>query len=830
LASDLKRYHAKRKFDRTPEPRGAVAGDADAPMFCIQQHHARRMHYDLRLQIGGTLRSWAVPEGPCLDPKVRRFAKLTEDHPLEYLSFEGQIPDDNYGAGNMIVWDRGTWVTLADDPNEALKNGELKFRLAGEKLSGGWTLVQLPDDPTNFLFIKERDIAARPLADYDVLKEEPNSVITGKPVDEAPVIVAPAAKKKAAPLPKAGKLADAKAMAMPAKWSPELASQADVAPRGKGWLHEIKYDGYRTLVMFDHGKVTLITRNGHDWTKRYGALSKAFAKLPCETAILDGEIVVQDARGISSLNLLEEALSDGGVSHTFTFFAFDLCYLDGHDLSGVKLIERKRALEGLVTPLIDERSAVQLSTYVEGDGQELFAQASRMGLEGIVSKKTESRYVQKRSNDWVKVKRVEIGTFTVIGFLSSAPKTVTSLVLAEERAGGLEYACRVGSGISETRGRELYPQFAKVEIVKPVVPVPKTPDAHWIEPNWTIELGYRSRSSDNAPRAPVFMSIAPVKKKSAGKKKSLKRKLIGDKELAAIHLTNPEREMFNGSGGAKLGVTKLDIALYYARVGDWLLPELSRRPVTIIRCPTGDIKDLFYQRHAFHGLPDGVEKVELKDEEGRAAFITVTEPKGYLGLPQFGAVEFHLWGCKIDDPEHPDRIVMDLDPDESLPWSRICDGAEILRDRMTALGFEVFLRTTGGKGLHLVTAIDTVHDWKEMKSFAEGLAKAAAGDSPSLFTAVASKERRKGKIYIDYLRNGRGASAIASYSLRARPNFPVATPILWGELRSLTGGAVFDRQTVFKRLETLAADPWDGLESSAIKITAQMRRAVGLKS
>ncbi|MBL6852406.1 MAG: DNA ligase D [Alphaproteobacteria bacterium] len=826
MPSDLKRYHAKRKFDRTPEPKGSVAEESDAPMFCVQQHHARRMHYDLRLQIGGTLRSWAVPEGPCLDPKVRRFAKLTEDHPLEYLSFEGAIPDGNYGAGNMIVWDRGTWVTLADDPDEALKNGELKFRLAGEKLSGGWTLVQLPDDPTNFLLIKERDIAARPLADYDVLKEEPNSVITGKPVDDTPVEAAPP--KKAASVPKAGKLADAKAAPFPAKWSPELASQADAAPRGKGWLHEIKYDGYRTLVFFDHGKVTLITRNGHDWTKRYGALSKAFAKLPCETAILDGEIVVQDARGISSLNLLEEALSDGGVSHTFTFFAFDLCYLDGHDLSGVTLIERKRALEGLVTPLVDARSAVQLSSYVEGDGQELFTQASRMGLEGIVSKKADSRYVQKRSSDWVKVKRVEIGTFTVIGFLSSAPKTVTSLVLAEERGGELVYACRAGSGLSETRGRELYPQFAKVEIARPVVTVPKTPDAHWIEPNWTIELGYRSRSSDNAPRAPVFMSIAPVKKRPAGRK-SLKPKLIGDKELASIHLTNPDRGMFAGSADNKLGVTKLDIALYYARVGDWLLPELLRRPVTIIRCPTGDINDLFYQRHAFHGLPDGVEKVELKDEEGRAAFITVTEPKGYLGLPQFGAVEFHLWGCRVDDPEHPDRIVMDLDPDESLPWARVCDGAEILRDRMKALGFGVFLRTTGGKGLHLVTAIDAVHDWAEMKSFAEALAKAAAADSPGLFTAVASKERRKGKIYIDYLRNGRGASAIASYSLRARLQFPVATPIRWDELRNLTNGMAFNRQTVFKRLETLAADPWDGLESSAIRITPQMRRAVGLK-
>jgi len=814
LAGKLETYRKKRRFDQTPEPDSGAASQQGS-IFVIQKHHARRMHYDLRLEIGGALRSWAVPEGPCLDPKVRRFAKLVEDHPLDYASFEGRIPSGNYGAGTVIVWDHGTWITLADDIEQALADGELKFRLSGEKLSGGWTLVRLPDDPTNWLLIKERDIAARPLADYDVLKEAPDSVITGRPVDDPP----PEPRKKIAP-PKAERLDNARKAPMPSKWSPQLATPAEVAPKGKGWLHEIKYDGYRTLAFVDGGQVRLITRNGHDWTARYGRLAKAFAELKCTNEILDGEVVVQDPRGVTSINLLEEALAER-TTHAFTYFAFDLCYLNGHDLSGVRLIERKRALEGLIAPLIDARSPLQLSQHVEADGEALFAQASRMGLEGIISKRADSLYVQRRSADWLKIKRVEIGTFTPVGFLANAPRCVTSLLLAEERDGELVYACRVGSGISETRGRELYAMMTAAEQDKPAIAVPRTPGARWIAPDWTIELGYRSRSLQQAPRAPVFLSITRVKKRTAP---SLKPKLIGDRELAAIHLTNPEREMFSGSG-----VTKLDIALYYARVGDWLLPELLRRPVTVIRCPTGDAKDLFYQRHAFQGIPDGVETIDLADEEGRAAFITVTEPKGFLGLTQFGAVEFHLWGCRIDDPEHPDRLIIDLDPDTDLPWVRVCDAAEMLRDRLEQMSFDVFLRTTGGKGLHLVMALAPEHDWPTVKGFAEAFAKAAAADSPKLFTAVSSKERRRDRIYIDYLRNGRGASAVASYSLRARDNFPVATPIAWAELRSLSNGVTFNRHNLFKRLETLAADPWDGLGSSSSRITPQMRRSVGMK-
>ncbi|MFI4974332.1 MAG: DNA ligase D [Caulobacterales bacterium] len=815
MPTGIDTYRAKRRFSRTPEPKGGVVASDDA-IFVIQKHHARRMHYDLRLQIGDALKSWAVPEGPCLDPKVRRFAKLVEDHPLEYASFEGRIPAGNYGAGTVIVWDRGTWVTLAD-PEQAVAAGELKFRLSGEKLAGGWMLKRLPDDPTNWLLIKERDPAARPLDEYDVLEEQPNSVVTGRPVDEPPP-----PPRKPAPRRKAANIPGAVAGPMPARWRPQLATPAEAAPKGKGWVHEIKYDGYRTLAFVDGGKVRLITRNGHDWTARYGALAKAFAKLSCANAILDGEVVVQDPRGVTSLDLLEGALAQGDT-HALTFFAFDLCYLDGYDLTAARLIDRKQALRGLIDPVVDARSPLQFSEHIEGDGDALFAQASRIGLEGIVSKRADARYVQARSANWVKVKRVDVGTFVIIGYLSNGPKMASSLIVAEESDGELVYAGRVGSGIGDAKARELYAALSKSERETPVVAAPRTPGAHWVEPLWTAEIGYRSRSAQGAPRAPVLFGHAARKPSRATR--SLKPRLVGDRDLAAIQLTNPEREIFAGSG-----VTKLDLAIYYARVGDWLLPELMRRPLTMLRCPSGDLKDCFYQRHAFAGLPAGIETVDLADEEGRAAFITVTEPKGYLALAQYGAIEFHLWGCHVDDPEHPDRLVIDLDPDESLPWARLCDGAEVLRDRLMAMGIRPFLRTTGGKGVHLVVALGGGHDWRTVKGFSEAFARAMASDAPGLFTAVSSKERRKGRIYIDYLRNARGASAVASYSLRARSGFPVATPIAWDELRKLSGGNAFNRLNLHRRLEGLAVDPWDELGSSAVKITPKMRLDVGMKT
>lgn len=819
--SDLKQYKAKRRFGVTTEPEGIAdrSGSTD-PVFVVQKHAARRLHYDLRLEIDGALKSWAVPEGPCLDSKVRRLAVHVEDHPLDYADFEGRIPSGEYGAGGVIVWDRGTWVTLADDPLEALAAGELKFRLAGEKLRGGWTLVRLARDPKNWLLIKERDDAVRPLAEYDVLVEEPLSVLSGLAVEDlnlperAPV-------KPAAKAVRPGRIRGAKKADLPGRVSPQLASKADAAPEGEGWLHEIKYDGYRTIVRIDGEDVRLFTRNKHDWTHRYRALADAFRRLTCKSAIIDGEVTVQDPRGVTSIALLENALADGR-DQDLTFFAFDLLYLDGYDLTAAPLVDRKAALAGLIAPHADARAAIQLSEHFEGGGAELFAHATRMGLEGVVSKRADAPYVQGRTKTWLKVKRGYVGDFIVIGYTTSAASPIAALILADEGPdGGLAYVGRVTFGIAESIAAQWRDRLRARQIDESVIPVPKTPGATFTEPSAVARVAFNSRAPDGAPRQPVLVGLSPYRKPAP----STKPKLITDRDLAAIRLTNPDREMFGTSG-----LTKLDIAVYYARVGDWMLPELLRRPMSLIRCPSGALEDCFYQRHAFAGLPPGISTIGLSDEQGRADFIYAETAQGFLGLTQFGAIEFHPWGCRIDDPEHPDRFIVDLDPDPALPWPFVRAAAEQLRERLKDLGFEPFLRLTGGKGLHLVMALAPGCDWPTLRAFAEAFARTAAEDAPRVFTSAPGKDRRAGRIYLDYLRNYRGSSAIASYSLRANENFTVAAPVAWDELRALPGPRAFNQKGMLQRLSRLAKDPWEGLESSASEISRKARLGVGMKS
>jgi bifunctional non-homologous end joining protein LigD len=819
--ADLQRYRAKRRFDITSEPEGAATAATGEPLFVVQKHAARRLHYDFRLEIGGALRSWAVPEGPCLDSKVRRLAVQTEDHPLEYGSFEGRIPSGQYGAGVVIVWDHGGWVTLADDIEKALAAGELKFRLIGEKLRGGWTLVRINKDPKNWLLIKERDDEVRALADYDVLKEAPRSVISGVTVEElaAETTAKAAPALKAKPV-KAAAIAGAKLAPMPKIISPQLASTADEPPEGKGWLHEIKFDGYRTVAFIEDGEVKLFTRNKHDWTHRYQPVAAALRGLKCKSAIIDGEMTVQDARGATSIAILEGALSEGRGSE-LTYFAFDLLYLDGYDLSGAPLSARKKALAGLIAPIVEPRGQVQLSEHAEGDGAALFAQACRLGLEGIVSKRADAPYVQARTKTWLKIKRAYVGDFVVVGFMSNLPKRVSSFLLAEsDGAEGIAFVGRATCP-TEALAREWFDKLSALAPQSPLAGAPRIANATWTKAAAVARIAYNSRAPDGAPRQPVLIGLSPYRAPG----RSTKPRLVTDRDLAAIRLTNPEREMFEGSG-----VTKLDVALYYARVGDWMLPEILRRPLSVIRCTTGKLADCFYQRHAFPGLPPGISTIDLSDEDGRGAFLYIENAQGFLALSQFGAVELHPWPCRVDAPEAPDRFILDLDPDPAVPWAQICGAAEQLRARLNHVGFEPFLRVTGGKGVHLVMALAPGCDWPLLRGFAEAFAESAARDAPNLFTASPSKERRKGRIYLDWVRNVRGASAIASYSLRAKPTFPVATPIAWDELRTLSGADAFDRKSVLKRLAQLGADPWEGLQSSATAISQKARREIGMKS
>jgi DNA ligase D len=443
-----------------------------------------------------------------------------------------------------------------------------------------------------------------------------------------------------------------------------------------------------------------------------------------------------------------------------------------------------------------------------------------MGLEGIISKRADSRYEQRRTKTWTKLKRAYVGEFIVVGFTTTFPERVAALVLAEETTdGALVFVGRVSSGLTDATSKEQFEALSRRTIPKPVVDAPKIPNVVWTEPAAVARIAFNSRAPDGAPRQPVLLDILPYKKP----KRSTKPRLVTDRDLAAIRLTNPERPMFGPD------TTKLDIAIYYARVGDWMLPEILRRPLSFIRCTTGALEDCFFQRHAFAGLPPGVGTIKLSAEEGRAAFIHVDSAQGFLALTQFGAVEFHPWACRTDDTEHPDRFILDLDPDPAVAWPEVRAAAELLRDRLRDLGFTPFVRTTGRKGLHLVMALASGVPWPELRAFAEAFAASAARDAPQIFTHSPSKDRRKGRIYVDWVRNVRGATSIASYSLRANKDFTAACPVDWSELRTLPGPHAFDRKTMLKRLATLMRDPWEDLEASATAISAKAKRDVGVK-
>ncbi|MGH6899969.1 MAG: DNA ligase D [Geminicoccaceae bacterium] len=831
----LERYRKKRDFSKSREPPGGKVA-AGTSLFVVQKHAARRLHYDLRLQFGDALRSWAVPNGPSLDPKARRLAVRVEDHPLEYVDFEAQIPKGQYGAGGMIVWDRGTWVPMGD-PEEGYRKGTLKFRLSGEKLGGGWTLVRLkPKDGErgdNWLLIKERDPFARSEADGDILEERPESVITGRRVED---LAAPAAPPQAAPGRKvrsirAAAIKGARTASLPREIRPQLASPASRVPDGDDWLHEIKFDGYRTIVRIDGGEVRLLTRTGLDWTDRYGRLAGAFGELPCQQALIDGEIVVQDAQGHSSFSALQDALSEGRT-HELTFFAFDLLYLDGYDLTKAPLTLRKRALARLLEGTVDGTSALQLSEHVEGGGPAFFAQASQLGLEGVLSKRADAPYQQTRTRSWLKVKCRQSDDFLIVGYNpSEAAGGIGALLLAEAEDGGLRYVGRVGTGFAMAEMRRLHARLEALRAKKATVALPpeeRRKGIVWVRPALIAEVEYGNRTADGILRHAVYkgLRLDKAETESAARAPEAppqveRKRYVTDADLASIWVTNPDREMF-GAGGPR----KLDLALYYARVGDWILPELINRPVSLLRCPTGKAADCFFQRHALSGMPEAIKRIPLREEgsKERADYLYVEDARGLFALAQFGAIELHSWGCRVDRPERPDRIVFDLDPDEGLPWREVVSAAHQVADVLRELGLVPFVKTTGGKGLHVVVPIARRQGWPEVRRFCEAFARQQAQQAPKRFTANMAKRERRGRIFLDYLRNARSATAVAAYSLRARPGVPASTPLAWSELDAIDHPADLDYATVVARLGEGFVDPWAGIDRAARALTKEMEQ------
>ncbi|MBP7146343.1 MAG: DNA ligase D [Acidobacteria bacterium] len=831
----LKEYQRKRDFRRTPEPAGtprrraARRAPAREPglRFVVQKHDASRLHYDLRLEMEGVLKSWAVPKGPSLDPGVKRLAVHTEDHPLEYRHFEGTIPAGEYGAGTMIVWDRGRWFPEGD-PVQAHEKGHLRFRLEGEKLTGGWHLVRTgrrgdPKDEKNWLLFKDADDDARRSSHAaEIVEQLPQSVSSGRTIEELAAGAKPRRGTKSArraPAPDPAGVPGARKAPLPASIAPQLATLVQDAPPGEDWLHEIKYDGYRALCRIDGRSVVMTSRRGQDWTAKFGRIPQQARELAVRQAILDGEVVVLDEHHRSSFQALQNALGSGARGTELLYYAFDLLYLDGHDLSRAPLLERKKLL-GALLEAAPRDCVIRYSDHVQGQGPAFYAEACRHGLEGIVSKLAHAPHRSTRTREWLKVKCSASQEFVIGGFTDPQGQRTgigALLVGVHEPDGRLRYAGKVGTGFTEKLARELRARLDA--LAQTECPFANEPPraiarrAHWVKPRLVGEVTFTEWTRDGVLRHPSFKGLRedkrpqeaiverpqPVPARAAAKR--------GDETVHGVRLSHPDRVLYPAQG-----ITKRELAEFYVAIADRILPHVGRRPLTLVRCPEGHAKFCFYQKHDRGDFPDPVRTVAIQEQRKVGVYPYIDSVESMVALVQLGTLEFHVWGSRIDNIERPDRIVFDLDPDAAVAWDAVVEAALALRERLAALKLTSFAKTTGGKGLHVVVPIERRSSWDEVRSFSEAIATEMAGREPKKYVAVMSKARRKGKIFIDYLRNARGAIAVAAYSTRAREGAPVSTPVTWDEVEQGVRADAFHVRNLPDRLRSLGRDPWHGIE------------------
>ena len=857
----LEEYNRKRDFEATPEPSGAGrAGKrgkaAKALQFCIQKHDASHLHYDFRLELDGTLKSWAVPKGPALDPKARRLAVHVEDHPLDYASFEGNIPEGHYGAGDVIVWDRGVWIPEGD-PRQAYEKGKLKFALQGDKLSGTWNLVRthMPGKREQWFLIKSNDDAARPLAEYDVLVAEPDSVLSERTlVPRQPATTSttkPVAKAPAKPRTKnkGTQLEGAKAAALPASLKPELATLVESAPEGD-WRYEIKFDGYRLLARIDGDQVSLFTRNGNDWTAKMPRQAQALAALGLQSAWLDGEVVVANERGVPDFQALQNAF-ETERNGEIVFYLFDLPYLNGMDLREVPLEQRRSALAKVLEA--NESEALRFSDDFADSADSLLDSACQMHMEGLIGKRAGSPYVSRRSNDWIKLKCKHRQEFVIVGY--TEPKGSRSafgallLGLHDADSGELRYAGKVGTGFNETTLRTLLAQLQPLETDRPAVGnPPKGAEArgvHWLQPTLLAEVAYAEMTRDGAVRHSVFhglrndkpaqeitqempaakprasrkpaASSQPEKKPGKTASKADEADLVGQ-----IRITHPERVI-----DATSGTTKMQLAEYYGRISPWLLPHLKQRPVALVRAPDGVGGELFFQKHAGHLAIPHIMTFD-KEQAGQAAMV-INDGQALLGAVQMGTVELHTWNATAKDFEHPDRFVLDLDPDPALPWKSMVEATQLTQTMLDELGLKSFLKTSGGKGMHVVVPITRKLGWDDVKAFSRAIVEHMAKLMPERFTAVSGPKNRVGRIFIDYLRNGLGATTACAYAARAREGLPVSVPVSREEVAQIKGGDHWNIGNVLERVAQMDEDPWADFFATRQSITVAMRKKLGLE-
>jgi len=814
----LRTYSGKRDFSSTAEPMPATRGARSAgSQFVVQKHDARRLHFDLRLEFGGVLKSWAVTKGPSMRAGVKRLAVQTDDHPIDYLEWEGVIPKGQYGGGTMIVWDRGTWAPEGN-PQASLKSGKLSFSLAGKRLSGRWTLVRMKPDGKgkkhNWLLIKGRDSHALSSGQPEPVDKAMESAVSGTTNKELerkrtlrPDHQARARKSAtfadAAGLPR---LPGARKAILPVFVEPSLAVSAPQPPDGPKWLHEIKHDGYRMQARIDGGRVQLLTRKGLDWTKRFPPVAKALENLPVQAGLIDGEIIVQEDSGQSSFSNLQGDLK-AGRNNRFVYYAFDLLYCNGIDLRGVVLKERKRVLAGILAAA-PSSFAVRYNDHLKVGGETILVQACRLGLEGIVSKREDSAYVSGRGEHWVKSKCMLRQEFVIVGFVPSAAvkNAIGSVVLAYYEAGQLVHAGRAGTGFSAAESRSLRKTLEAISAGMPkfrkTPPGASMKDVAWVRPELVAEIEYRGWSADRLLRQAAYKGLREDKPATDIGLETAAAAAPTSKpsRVSAIALTHPDRVLWE-----EAGITKQALADFYSRIGDRILPHVAGRVLSLVRCPQGQGRQCFFSKHAWMGMGDAM---RLVDTGGDRPMLAIDGMDGLLSLVQMNVLEIHVWGSRAKDLERPDRMVFDLDPGEGMAWAEVRNTALELRQRLELVGLQSFVKTTGGKGLHVVVPLQPHANWDEVKAFSKAFAELMVADSPGRYVATMSKSRRRGRIFIDYLRNGRSATAIAAYSTRARPGAPVAVPVDWNELPDIASSDRFTVATLEQRLAHLRRDPW----------------------
>ncbi|MGE0718437.1 MAG: DNA ligase D, partial [Alphaproteobacteria bacterium] len=767
----LATYRAKRDFDRTAEPKGKRGGRG-GQRFVIQKHDATRLHYDLRLELDGVFKSWAVTRGPSLVAGEKRLAVEVEDHPLDYGGFEGTIPEGEYGGGTVIVWDRGTW-TAEGDPHRGFAKGHLDFELRGEKLRGRWHLVRMRrkgrEKRDNWLLIKGDDDAARPAAAADILAERPESVKTGRGIEEVATGRPRGRTPRAASEKKNPKDDEETAAApLPLFVEPCLATRVDRAPAGRRWVHEIKFDGYRVQARVEKGRVRLLTRSGLDWTSRFGkGLAKTLAALPLRTALIDGEIVVEGPGGATEFSALQADLSDGR-SDRFIFYAFDLLHLDGRDLRGLGLEDRKAALARVFPK---DGGVLRYSEHFEADGATMQRHACRLALEGVMSKLRDAPYRSGRHKDWVKAKCSEREEFVVGGYVPSttASDAIGSLVLGQYEGGKLRHVGRVGTGFAMAEARALRKRLDRLTAERSPftgrLAAEQARGVRFARPELVAEIEYRGWTADRNLRHAAFRGLR--EDKPAADVVAERPAKAGTTASDRPALTHPDRVYWPDAG-----VTKEGLAEYVAEVWRLLAPHVVGRPLALLRCPDGADGDCFFQKHSWRGMAKGVRVT--KDSTGGEEVLSIDALEGAVALVQSGVLEIHPWGATLADIEHPDMLTFDLDPGDGVGWAAVADAARNVRERLLAKGLSAFLKTSGGKGLHVVVPLHPRAGWAAAKALCRAVAVEMAADDPARYVATATKARRPGRIFVDYLRNGRGATAVAAYSPRARAGAPVS--------------------------------------------------------